>query len=76
MGEYSTNRRSATNTTHVPKELDKHNNSVDAWYTYLTKQCLAIGAKPFMWETGGVFDRLNNAVLDQRTVNAVMAGGK
>jgi endoglucanase len=29
-----------------------------------------------MWETGGVFDRTNNAVLDQRTVNAVMAGGK
>ena len=75
MGEYSTNRRSGTGTI-VPKEMDKHNNSVDAWYTYLTKQCLAIGAKPFMWETGGVFDRMNNVVLDQRTVNAVIAGSK
>jgi endoglucanase len=76
MGEYSANRRSAADKLHVPKELDKHNNSVDAWYTFLTKQCLAIGAKPFMWETGGALDRNNNAVLDQRTINAVLAGGK
>lgn len=75
MGEYSANRRTAAS-KYAPKELDKHNNSVDAWYTYLTKQCLAIGAKPFMWETGGALDRTNNAVLDQRTINAVMAGGK
>ncbi|MCS3796192.1 cellulase family glycosylhydrolase [Niastella sp. OAS944] len=75
MGEYSANRRTAAS-KYAPKELDKHNNSVDAWYTYLTKQCLAIGAKPFVWETGGVFDRTNNVVLDQRTINAVMAGGK
>jgi endoglucanase len=75
MGEYSANRRSAAS-SHVPQELDKHNNSVDAWYTFLTKQCLAIGAKPFLWETGGVLDRTNNVVLDQRTINAVMAGGK
>lgn len=75
MGEYSANRRSASS-KYVPKELDKHNNSVDAWYTYLTKQCLAIGAKPFLWETGGVLDRMNNGVLDQRTLTAVIAGGK
>lgn len=75
MGEYSANRRSAAS-KYVPQELDKHNNSVDAWYTYLTKQCLAIGAKPFLWETGGVFDRTNNVVRDQRTINAVIAGGK
>ncbi len=73
MGEYSTNRRTAAS-SHVPLELDKHNNSVDAWYTYLTKQCLAIGAKPFLWETGGVFDRTNNVIKDQRTVNAIIAG--
>jgi hypothetical protein len=49
---------------------------VDAWYTYLTKQCLAIGAKPFVWETGGVFDRVDNVVLDQRTVDAIKNGAK
>jgi aryl-phospho-beta-D-glucosidase BglC (GH1 family) len=75
MGEYSANRRSAAS-KYVPKELDKHNNSVDAWYTFLTKQCLAIGAKPFMWETGGSLDRTNNVVRDQRTISAVLAGGK
>ncbi len=75
MGEYSANRRTASS-SHVPLELDKHNNSVDAWYTYLTKQCLAIGAKPFFWETGGVFDRVNNTVKDQRTVDAIIAGSK
>jgi endoglucanase len=76
MGEYSTNRRSAASVPHVPKELDKHNKSVDDWYTYLTKQCLAIGAKPMFWETGGVFDRVNNTIKDQRTVDAVIAGSK
>lgn len=75
MGEYSCNRRSGNpGDTFIPKEMDKHNNSVDAWYTYLTKQCLAIGAKPFIWETGGNLDRTNNVVLDQRTINAVIAG--
>lgn len=78
MGEYSTNRRSIKQPweTHIPLDMVKHDNSVDAWYTYLTKQCLAIGAKPFIWETGGVFDRVNNTVIDQRTVDAVMKGAQ
>jgi len=75
MGEYSAQRWNATS-KFVPKELDKHNASVDAWLTYLTKQSLAIGAKPFLWETGGVLDRVNNVVLDQRTLDAVIAGSK
>ncbi len=74
MGEYSANRRSGTSNSHEPLDLPKHNASVDAWYTFLTKQCLAIGAKPFFWETGGVFDRVNNVVRDQRTVDAIIAG--
>ena len=78
MGEYSTNRRSFKYPweTHIPLDMVKHDNSVDAWYSYLTKQCLAIGAKPFIWETGGVFDRVNNVVIDQRTVDAVKNGAK
>lgn len=74
MGEYSTNRRKATDLLHIPLDLPKHNASVNAWYTYLTKQCLIIGAKPFLWETGQVFDRVNNTIVDQQTVNAVKAG--
>jgi len=73
MGEYSANRRTSTDPMHVPAEIAKHNASVNAWYTYLTKQCLAIGARPFLWETGGVFDRVNNTIKDQQTVNAIKA---
>ncbi|MBV4358734.1 cellulase family glycosylhydrolase [Pinibacter aurantiacus] len=73
MGEYSTNRRKATDPIHVPRDMAKHNASVNAWYTYLTKQCLAIGAKPFVWETGGVFDRVNDTIKDQQTVDAIKA---
>lgn len=77
MGEYSATRRSGTaGDKFIPKEMDKHNKSVDDWYTYLTKQSLAIGAKPMIWETGGVFDRVNNTIKDQRTVDAVKAGAK
>lgn len=76
LGEYSTNRRNANSEPHVPLDLVKHNNSVDAWYTYLTKQCFVIGAKPFLWETGHVFDRVNNAILDQRTVDAIKKGAQ
>lgn len=76
MGEYSTNRRNAGFARNVPLDPVKHNNSVDAWYTYLTKQCVTIGAKPFLWETGQVFDRVNNTVLDQRTVDAVKKGAQ
>ena len=34
------------------------------------------GIKPFYWETGGVFDRVNNTVLDQRSLDAIIAGTK
>lgn len=73
MGEYSANRRKGTSNGHEPLDLAKHNASVNAWYTFLTKQCLAIGAKPFFWETGGVFDRVTNAVRDQQTLDAIKA---
>lgn len=40
-----------------------------------TKQCNAIDAVPFLWETGGFFNRTNNTVNDQRTLNAIKAAG-
>lgn len=58
-----------------PKELDKHNKSIDDWYTFNTKQCKAIGAAPFVWDTGGIFDRTTNIVNDQRSLSAIMAAG-
>lgn len=74
MGEYSSNRWNATS-KFKPKELDKHNKSIDDWYTFNTKQCKAIGGAPFVWDTGGIFDRGTNTVNDQRSLNAIMAAG-
>ena len=75
LGEYSAQRWTATS-KFKPLELDKHNKSVDDWYTFNTKQCKTIGAAPFYWETGGVLDRVNNTVKDQRTIDAIVAGNK
>lgn len=73
MGEYSANRRKSTDPLHVPLDMAKHNASVSAWYTFVTRQCLAIGAKPFLWETNQIFDRVNNSIVDQQSVNAIKA---
>jgi len=73
LGEYGTYRRG--NSRYVPKDLATHNDAVDYWLTYVTKQAIANGVKPFYWDTGGALDRRNNTVLDQRTMNALRAGG-
>jgi hypothetical protein len=73
MGEFSSNRWNATS-KFKPLELDKHNKSIDDWYTFNAKQCRVIGAVPFVWDTGGIFNRGTNVVNDSRSLNAVMAG--
>lgn len=70
MGEYGAYRRT------TPKDLATHNDAVDYWITFVTKQALAYGLKPFFWDTGGALDRRNNTVRDQRTIDAIIAGGK
>ncbi|OQP56793.1 dihydroxy-acid dehydratase [Niastella populi] len=74
MGEYGAYRRDGS--AHVPKELALHNTSVDYWITFVTKEALARGIKPFWWDTGGALDRQNNTVKDQRTIDALLAGAK
>jgi endoglucanase len=73
MGEYGAYRRNGS--ANVPKELALHEASVDYWITFTTKEALARGIKPFWWDTGGALDRRNNTVKDQRTIDALMAGG-
>lgn len=68
MGEYGAYRR--TN----PKDLATHNDAVDYWITFNTRQAIAHGMKPFFWETGGMVDRTADTVKDARTVNAIFAG--
>jgi len=74
MGEYGAYRRDGS--AHVPKDLALHNTSVDYWTTFVTKEALARGIKPFWWDTGGALDRGSNAVKDQRTIDALIAGTK
>jgi len=74
VGEYGAYRRNQGE--HVPKELALHNDAVDYWLTYITKEAKANGMLPFFWDTGGALDRGNYTVKDQRTINAIVAGGK
>jgi len=74
MGEYGAYRRN--NNKYVPKDMETHEASVDYWITFVTKQALNHGVKPFWWDTGGALDRRSNTVKDQRTIDALVAGGK
>jgi endoglucanase len=73
MGEYGAYRRGGS--SHIPLDLATHNDAVDYWITYVTKQAITRGIKPFFWDTGGAIDRNTNAVKDQRTIDAIIAGG-
>lgn len=72
LGEYGAYRRD--NTAHVPLDLATHNDAVDYWITYITKQAKANGILPFFWDTGGALDRRNYSVKDQRTIMALHKG--
>lgn len=74
MGEYGAYRRN--NSQHVPKDLETHNDAVDYWITFVTGQAVARGIVPFWWDTGGALDRANYTVKDQRTIDAIIAGGE
>lgn len=74
MGEYGAYRRNGT--INIPKDMVKHEASIDYWITFTTKEALSRGIKPFWWDTGGALDRRNNAVKDQRTIDALMAAAK
>jgi endoglucanase len=73
MGEYGAYRRDGSE--HVPLDLVTHNDAVDYWITYVTKQARARGIVPFWWDTGGALDRTNYTVKDQRTIDALIVGG-
>jgi aryl-phospho-beta-D-glucosidase BglC (GH1 family) len=72
LGEYGAYRRGGS--SHVPQDLVTHNNAVDYWITYVTRQAFLHGVKPFFWDTGGIIDRTNNTVRDQRSLDAIIAG--
>lgn len=74
LGEFGAYRRNGT--AHVPADPATHNDAVDYWITYVTKQAIANGLKPFFWDTGGIIDRAKYTVKDARTMAALAAGLK
>lgn len=70
MGEYGAYRRN------TPKDLATHNDAVDYWITFVTKEARTRGIIPFWWDTGGALDRTDLTVKDQRTIDAIIAGGQ
>lgn len=72
LGEYGAYRRNGT--SHLPLDMTAHQNAIDYWITYVTKTAVKNGVVPFFWDIGGVVDRSNNKVLDQRTIDAITAG--
>jgi endoglucanase len=70
MGEYGAYRRD------TPKDLTTHNNAVDYWITFVTKEAKTRGIVPFWWDTGAALDRTNLTVKDQRTIDAIIAGAQ
>lgn len=72
LGEYGAYRRSGS--SQLPLDMTAHQNAVDYWITYITKKSIDNGIIPFFWDIGGVIDRSNNKVLDQRTIDAITAG--
>ena len=78
LGEYASWRRTpaVTKSEYLPKDMDKHNKSVDDWATFATKTAKANGLMPFWWEIGFSLDRANNAIKDQRMIDAIKLGYK
>jgi endoglucanase len=74
MGEYGAYKRGGS--THVPKDLEKHNKSVEHWTTFVTREAIAHGVIPFWWDTGGALDRAKLTVKDQATIDALNAGAE
>lgn len=78
LGEYSATRRS---TQLNGDALALHLTSRAWWHEYVTQQALANGLLPFYWDNGGlgnhasgIFDRSNNTVGDQQTLDALIDG--
>ncbi|MEN0039073.1 MAG: glycoside hydrolase family 5 protein [Cellvibrio sp.] len=70
MGEYGTGVRK--NLTGA--DLQLHLDGRAHYLNYLTKQAIANGLVPFLWDIGELLDRTNNKVLDQKAFDALMTG--
>ncbi|MEC7824754.1 MAG: dihydroxy-acid dehydratase, partial [Pseudomonadota bacterium] len=77
LGEFSAMRR--TNLT--GDDLQRHLDSRAYYHQYVVEAALRNGLLPFYWDNGsldalnsGIFNRQQNAVFDQQTLDALLAG--
>lgn len=70
MGEFGTGVRK--NLTGA--DLQLHLDGRAHYLNYVTKQAIANGMVPFLWDIGELLDRTNNKVLDQQALDALMNG--
>jgi aryl-phospho-beta-D-glucosidase BglC (GH1 family) len=54
--------------------LTLHLASRAYYFKYVTKQANTNGFLPFFWDTGGLFNRQTNTVLDQQSLDALIQG--
>lgn len=68
LGEFGTGVRKNLTGADLQLHLDGR-----AYYlNYVTKQAIANGMVPFLWDIGELLDRANNKVLDQQAFDALM----
>lgn len=70
VGEFGAMNR--TNLT--GDDLKLHQDSRAHYYNYVTKQAIANGLLPFVWDIGQVLDRANNKVLEPYILDALVQG--
>ena len=70
VGEYGAMRRD----TLTGDALQLHLASRAYYHEYVTRQARANGLLPFFWDTGGLLGRSTNTILDQQTLQALLAG--
>jgi endoglucanase len=79
LGEYAAMRRLSL----TGDALTLHLSSRAYYHKYVTKIARSYGLKPFYWDNGGlidkacgIFNRNDNTVYDQLTLNAIMEGAE
>ena len=72
VGEFGAMRRD----TLASDALQLHLASRAHYLEYVTRQANANALLPFYWDTGGLLDRVSNAVLDQQALDALIDGSR
>lgn len=72
FGEYGAHEKG--NSSHVPLVFPTYNDAFDYWITFTTKLALERDIKPFYWDTDDIISRKGSTILDQRSLDVIVAG--